>query len=393
MGPSLVLDILTRKSISILDPHSFTPTLYANLISEILALWRDQEEKTKLIERLESDLHDIRAEHEQLEAALVITTRETRSIKRQLALLEGGTSSALSELARERDEAIDLNTDVKRRLEIAQKKIRAQNEDSDRVHEQWARHKENWDEEKRKYERKIYVAEGRLKTVLEEVDAYQDSHKNGYEGTKFQGVSLADDLDLDKDEDHIDLGHSGYSAHGSAVTSAICHRDERLQDDILSDVSKLSVNEVEIGAEYEKQQREDLFGETACVSNSVSIEPLLESMQMNNTLSKDQDLLRPQPQSTDLRVAATYPDSPPSLRGSPQLPSSNRVGPKASLPDKSPTKRGTFPEYTSSLTIGAAPLPNRRKKRRKLQASQENQQSAFGRIPRDGALSPLWLIV
>ncbi|KAH8795817.1 meiotic cell cortex C-terminal pleckstrin homology-domain-containing protein [Hyaloscypha sp. PMI_1271] len=239
--------VLMFKSISILDPRRFTPTLHANLVSEILALRRDQEEKTKLIENLESELHNTRGEHEQLEATLVVTAKESRSLKRQLALLEGGTSSALSELARERDEAVDLNTEIKRRLETAQKKIRSQEEDSDRVHEQWARDKDNWEEEKRKYERKIHVAEGRLKTVLEEVAAYQANHQNGHEehqaedisrdpvhgngsdagsirtmsmtnsirfsmlngpngygGTKLNGVSLADELDLDDEEDQTD---------------------------------------------------------------------------------------------------------------------------------------------------------------------------------------------
>jgi hypothetical protein len=239
--------VLTFTSISILDPRRFTPTLHANLVSEILALRRDQEEKTKLIENLETELHNTKGEHEQLEATLVVTAKESRSLKRQLALLEGGTSSALSELARERDEAVDLNSEIKRRLETAQKKIRSQEEDSDRVHEQWARDKDNWEEEKRKYERKIHVAEGRLKTVLEEVAAYQANHQNGhqehqtedvsrdpvhgngsdtasirtmsmtnsirfsmlngpngYGGTKLNGVSLADELDLDEDEDQTD---------------------------------------------------------------------------------------------------------------------------------------------------------------------------------------------
>lgn len=221
-------------------------------MSEILALRRDQEEKTKIIENLESDLHNTRGEHEQLEATLVATSKESRSLKRQLALLEGGTSSALSELARERDEAVDATSEIKRRLEVAQKKIRNQEEDTDRVHELWGRDKDTWEEDKRKYERRVHVAEGRLKTVLDEVAAYQASHQNGqqhpeseaeeasrdpvqghgsdtasirtmsmtnsirfstmngtngYGGTKLNGVSLADELDLDDDEDQTD--HDG----------------------------------------------------------------------------------------------------------------------------------------------------------------------------------------
>ena len=205
---------------------------------------RDQEEKTKTIESLEAALHETRGEHEQLEATLVTTGKESRSLKRQLALLEGGTSSALSELARERDDAVDAAAETRRRLETTQKKVRSLEEDSDRVHELWGRDKDNWEEEKRKYERKIHVAEGRLKTVLDEVAAYQASHQNaqleneaedvsrdpvhghgsdtasvrtmsmtnsirfsmlngpnGHGGSKLNGVSLADELDFDDEED------------------------------------------------------------------------------------------------------------------------------------------------------------------------------------------------
>jgi hypothetical protein len=238
-------------SISILDPRRFTPTLHANLVSEILALRRDQEEKIRTIENLETELHKSRGEQEQLETTAVSTSKETRSLKRQLALLEGGSSSALSELARELDETVDANAEMKKRLETAQKKIRSQEEDAERVQKLWAGDKENWEGEKRKYERRIHVVEGRLKAVLDEVAAYQASHVNGqpqgeseaeelskdtghgpgsdtasvrsmsmtnsirfsvpnvlsigYVGAKANGISLADELGLDEDEDQTDV--------------------------------------------------------------------------------------------------------------------------------------------------------------------------------------------
>ncbi|RQM05521.1 hypothetical protein DH86_00001550 [Scytalidium sp. 3C] len=218
---------------------------------EILALRRDQEEKTKIIEGLESALHNTKGEQEQLEATILTTTKESRSLKRQLALLEGGTSSALTELAKERDEAVESNVELKKRLEAAQKKIRSQEENSDRLHELWGKDKDNWEEEKRKYERKIHVVEGRMKTVLEEIAAYQASHQNGtqleheaeeketgaghgsdtasvrtmsmtnsirysmlsgpngYGGVKINGVSLADELDLDADDEDMQSDAGG----------------------------------------------------------------------------------------------------------------------------------------------------------------------------------------
>ncbi|TVY21718.1 Anucleate primary sterigmata protein A [Lachnellula arida] len=229
------------NSISILDPRRFTPTLHANLVSEILALRRDQEEKIKTIESLESALHNTLGEHEDVETSLGATAKENRSLKRQLALLEGGTSSALSELARERDDAVESNNDMKRRLETAQKKIKSQDDDSNRVHELWERDKDNWQDDKRKLEHKVHVAEGRLRAVLDEVAAYQANHQNAQQqteseaeeisrdpvqsdtgsvrsmsmtnsirfsmlngpngGTKLNGISLADELGLDDDEE------------------------------------------------------------------------------------------------------------------------------------------------------------------------------------------------
>ena len=65
-----------------LDPRRFTPTLHANLVSEILALRRDQEEKVKFIEGLEASLQTSREETETLQATLSTTGKESRSLKR-----------------------------------------------------------------------------------------------------------------------------------------------------------------------------------------------------------------------------------------------------------------------------------------------------------------------
>ncbi|KAI9048753.1 hypothetical protein LZ554_007584 [Drepanopeziza brunnea f. sp. 'monogermtubi'] len=242
-------DVTNDESISILDPRRFTPTLHANLVSEILALRRDQEENIRIVENLEADLHNARGEREVLEASLAETLKETRALKRQWALLEGGTSTAITEIARERDNAVESSAESKRRIENLQKKMRSQKEDSDRAHALWVRDKDNWEEERRNLERKAHVAETRLKTVLDEVATYQaqiighvqheseegsrdpvNGHgsdatsirtmsitnsirfsmlngPNGYGGAKINGVSLADELGLDEEDDETD--HEG----------------------------------------------------------------------------------------------------------------------------------------------------------------------------------------
>ncbi|KAI9805247.1 MAG: hypothetical protein M1833_005700 [Piccolia ochrophora] len=166
-------DAANDETISPLDPRRFTPTLHANLVSEILSLRRDLDSKSSFIENLETSLEKSRLDHENLNDTLSSTAKETRSLRRQLQLLEGGTSSALGELARERDEAVDNAADTKRRLELSQKKVRSHEEDSTRVQNLWESDKQSWENEKRNMERKVHVVEGRLRAILEEVAAQQ----------------------------------------------------------------------------------------------------------------------------------------------------------------------------------------------------------------------------
>ncbi|ESZ90337.1 hypothetical protein SBOR_9280 [Sclerotinia borealis F-4128] len=261
------LDVTNDESISILDPRRFTPTLHANLVAEILTLRRDQEEKLRTIESLEEALHDTRGEHESLEDRLAAIAKENRSLKRQLSLLEGGTSSALSELAKERDEAVETTTEMRRRLETVQKKLKSRNENADRVQNLWENDKDNWDEERRKLEVKIQVSENRLKTVLDEVTAYEASRSknqpqrhdtedkdndnesdgvsvrtmsltnsirfsmlngpNGYGVTKGNGLSLADELDLDDDDSDYGGGRD------SVASSPEKHQRNQSRESIL----------------------------------------------------------------------------------------------------------------------------------------------------------------
>ena len=166
-------DIANDETISILDPRRFTPTLHASLVSEILSLRRDLENKTILIENLETNLHTTKIENESITETLLNSTKETRVLKRQLQHLEGGSSSAFGELAQERDGALMSLSDVKQRLEVSQTKIRSQEEEADRTHALWDRDRVTWEGQRRNLERKVHVVEGRLKAVLDEIAAAQ----------------------------------------------------------------------------------------------------------------------------------------------------------------------------------------------------------------------------
>lgn len=155
------------------DPRRFTPTLHANLVSEILSLRRELESKNKEIGKLETSFDEAQNEYELLNENMTKVTKENRSLKKQMSLLEGGTLSAITEISKERDEAVENITDARKRLDQAQKKLKSKEDEVDRSQSLWERDRENWDTERRNWERKVHVVENRLKTILHEVAAAQ----------------------------------------------------------------------------------------------------------------------------------------------------------------------------------------------------------------------------
>ncbi|KAE8144207.1 meiotic cell cortex C-terminal pleckstrin homology-domain-containing protein [Aspergillus avenaceus] len=205
-------------SLSPLDPRRFTPTLHASLVSEILSLRRDVENKTKAIDVLERTLDESRTETEHLNERLSHSTKESRSLKHQLQLLEGGSSSALIELAKERDEALENISDVRKKLEQAQKKVRTREDEVDRTLELWNREKESWESDRRNLERKVHVVEGRLKVVLNEVAAAQAAG-NFYQVSSSNDTAFVTDETTGKDSDTGSVHSSSQGRRRTSVTS------------------------------------------------------------------------------------------------------------------------------------------------------------------------------
>lgn len=156
-------------TISPLDPRRFTPTLHASLVSEILSLRRDLENKTSDIENLEQSLHQSQQQNDVLNNSLLSSNKQTREVKRQMQMLEGGTLSALNDLAKERDDAQEESSDLKKRLEQSQKRAKSQEDAAESTQKLWNKDKETWATDRRGLETRVQIAEGRLKVVLSEI--------------------------------------------------------------------------------------------------------------------------------------------------------------------------------------------------------------------------------
>ena len=158
------------NDISILDPRRFTPTLHASLVAEILSLRRDLDAKHRVIEDLETNLQTTRGEKDTLSDKLSHSLRDNRSAKRQLQQLETTTLATLEELVRERDEAREVQADLREKVDAAEGRARTLEDDARRAQNLWESDKNNWDGEKRQLERRVHVAESRLKVVLDEFE-------------------------------------------------------------------------------------------------------------------------------------------------------------------------------------------------------------------------------
>ena len=157
------------NDISPYDPRRFTPNLHASLVAEILSLRREVDTKNNLVGNLEETLHTKEAENDQLNQSLSDQTREAKNVRHQMQMLESGTLSALDDMAKERETAVQSLADARRRLESSKDKIRSQEEDAKRMNNLWDLDRRTWENEKRAMETKLHVAEGRLKSVISEV--------------------------------------------------------------------------------------------------------------------------------------------------------------------------------------------------------------------------------
>jgi hypothetical protein len=158
---------------SALDTRRFSSNLHANLVSEILKLRNEVEIKGRLVLDLEESLATTQDDNARLNQAIATNNREAREAKRHMNLLEGGTLSALDELAKERDQAKMASQEVRKRLEASQKKTKSQEEDLARTNALWQKDQENWESERRQLDHKYHIVDSRLKTVLAEVEAAQ----------------------------------------------------------------------------------------------------------------------------------------------------------------------------------------------------------------------------
>ncbi|KAL9126184.1 MAG: hypothetical protein Q9217_004728 [Psora testacea] len=160
---------------SSIDTRRFTSDLDNSLIQQIHSLRLELENKNIVVGSLEENLHQSQTTNEQLSEHLSLQETETQSLRKEMQLLENGTLAALGDMAKERDDAVNVMVDTRKRLEASTKKIRSQEEDAEKAYAIRGKEQEDWDNEKRSLERKVHVMENRLKTMIAELVAVEST--------------------------------------------------------------------------------------------------------------------------------------------------------------------------------------------------------------------------
>lgn len=249
------------------DPRRFTPTLHASLVSEILNVRRELDSKHKFIEGLEFNLKSARDETDELNEKLAASDKDRRQLKRQFQQLEHGTLAALEELAKDRDGAKSTCADVKNKLEAAQKKIKSQEEDSERRHAIWEKEKHAWEMEKRGYERRVHITETRLKTVLEELAAHHEATElqaNGVDGESDDGLrdsGIGDDQSETASAQCSPMRRSKHHRSLSASSRRSLNRFQRFSVQSVTGADGWKGNGISLADELQLDEEDEDFAE------------------------------------------------------------------------------------------------------------------------------------
>lgn len=203
-----------------LDPRRFTPTLHANLVSEILSLRRELDSKNNLVENLETSLANAKTDNEALAEELTTSAKEVRNAKQQVAQMESGTYEALETMVKERDTANEALQELKTKLEMTQKKTKGQDEDAERTQTIWEREKEQWENERRQLEMRVHVTETRLRSFVDEMAAQQASLEEvPIQADDFEDPDAFKDSAVGNDIDTISIASHHGKKHTRNVSS------------------------------------------------------------------------------------------------------------------------------------------------------------------------------
>lgn len=275
------------------DSRRYIPNnLGISLVSQIHSLGKELGSKNSMVENLEDYLHKSRAENEQLTRELRVEKAEVTSITKQMQSLENDMLRALEGIAKERDNALDTVADTRKRLDDSKKKIRAQEEDANKVHALWEKDRESWDDKRRKMESRVHMVEERLKTMVAEMLIVQNSGQTSLEtgndvdeGVHDTCFGKSNDTSCACATSRLSNWNLDEPHDGKLIPSVRPFRRRDLHSLGGAQMSGLSLAaELELGEEEDDAKEEDIDQDALLDETSISLKPYPEDQKVKKVM-------------------------------------------------------------------------------------------------------------
>ncbi len=263
------------------ESRRFTPNnLGISLVAQIHSLRKELGSKDSMIEELEESLHKSQAENEQLTDNLKAQKAEVASVKKRMQSLENDMLQALENIAKERDNAFESIADTRKRLEDSKNKVRAQEEDANKVQALWEKDRQDWDDKRRRMEGRVHTVEERLKTMVTEMlivqNTDQQSPSMGEKVDEGMKAGIGNDTSSIPMTTRLSNGSIDESCEGKGISAFRSSRMDGLhglggsQRSVLSLAEELELDEGEDAAEEEDHYENALPEETYTLTRKYS---------------------------------------------------------------------------------------------------------------------------
>ena len=145
------------------------PQIMAHFVTQIHKLEEEMKQKDSSMLRLEEQLYATKEENANLRSVVEKNARDTKNQSRQIEDMQGSAEVRFDELTQERDSALTILAETRKRIDVAQSKMKKQEREIADLHKLYESDRIAWENERRKLLHKFTLADNRLTMLANEL--------------------------------------------------------------------------------------------------------------------------------------------------------------------------------------------------------------------------------
>ena len=193
----------TRRASTEEGPSAMDPQIMTHFVTQIHKLEEEMKKKDTSMLHLEEQLYETKEENANLRLIVEKNARETRNQSRQMDDIQGSAEVRFDELTQERDNALSILAETRKRVDSAQSKMKKQEREIADLQKVYESDRLAWENERRRLLHKVTLADNRL-TVLANELATKEADMPQLSGPMHHRKRSMDAADLEAiDEDKV----------------------------------------------------------------------------------------------------------------------------------------------------------------------------------------------